>query len=74
MEHAGKYLQDPTSFRSALVVTTVLKLSNLNDTLILKTDASSLGVSAVCLQYEDSMKKPFAHASILTKAQVNYYI
>ena len=51
-----------------------MKLSNLNDTLILKTDASSLGVSAVCLQYEESMKKPFAHASILTKAQVNYYI
>ena len=49
------------------MVTNVLSLSNLNDTLILKTGASSLGVGAVCLQYEDSMMKPVANARILTK-------
>ena len=55
------------------MVTPVLKLPNLNDTFILQTDASDVGVGAVLLQYEDGVKKPVAYASKkLNKAQVNY--
>jgi hypothetical protein len=58
---------------SALMVTPVLNLPNLNDTFILQTDASDVGVGAVLLQYEDGVKKPNAYASKkLTKSQVNY--
>lgn len=62
-----------TALKSALMVTPVLKLPNLNETFILQTDASDLGVGAVLLQYEDGVKKPVAYASKkLTKGQVNY--
>lgn len=62
-----------TALKSVLMVTPVLKLPNLNETFILQTDASDLGVGAVLLQYEDGVKKPVAYASKkLTKEQVNY--
>lgn len=52
-----------TALKSVLMVTPVLKLPNLNETFILQTDASDLGVGALLLQYEDGVKKPVAYAS-----------
>lgn len=69
----GKQENAFTALKSALMVMPVLKLPNLNETFILQTDASDLGVGAVLLQYEDGVKKPVAYASKkLTKGQVNY--
>jgi hypothetical protein len=51
------------ALRSALMVTPVLKLPNLNDTFIFQTDTSGAGFGTVLLQYEDGVKKPIAYAS-----------
>ena len=51
------------SLKYALMVTSVLKLPDVNETFILQTDASDAGVGAVLLQEEDCIKKPVAYAS-----------
>lgn len=51
------------TLKSALMVTPVSKLPNINGQFILQTDASNIGIGAVLLQYENDIKKPVAYAS-----------
>lgn len=63
----------PSSLHASRMVTPILKLPNLNESFVLQTDASSVGVGAVLLEYEDGVKKPVAYASKkLSESQVSY--
>lgn len=61
------------TLKSALMVTPVSKLPNINGQFILQTDASNTGIGAVLLQYENDIKKPVAYASkTLTWSHTKY--
>lgn len=63
------------TLKQGLMGPPILKLPNLSETFILRTDSSDLGLGAVLLQEEDDCKLPIAYASRkLLERERNYSV
>ena len=57
--------------KSYMAHTPILRLPDLNEPFILRTDASNVGLGAVLMQKFNDMNFPIAYASIKTVTQRN---